>query len=297
MSVCNVELMSQCSECLFKGWNENYADQLPMEFADGKIRLTHVVAALSVTDQQEADKLLGDPLSCHVCTVPDSQAHYLTPEVTFPVKTAQSVLNKVLDAAKGKFLQHPRQLIGRSPEGHHIWLGTREQYSDARCSAGGVHRVYNPLYEIVHMDINESVLCACNTCNYMQLHAITCNYMQLHQFTCLTLNTLHYMLLQAITLFYKSVLTFLTVGLSQVLSDTLHHIDHRTTCFLFRVAILLCFRFEETIRAEGMTLKLLERRLNNNFEPYKGEDGQIFRGEHSRPLVQAGSVLCSRSRG
>jgi hypothetical protein len=30
-----------------------------------------------------------------------------------------------------------------------------------------------------------------------------------------------------------------------------------------------------------MTLKLLERRLNNNFEPYKGEDGQIFRGEHS----------------
>jgi hypothetical protein len=25
-----------------------------------------------------------------------------------------------------------------------------------------------------------------------------------------------------------------------------------------------------------MTLKLLERRLNNNFEPYKGEDGQIF---------------------
>ena len=28
-----------------------------------------------------------------------------------------------------------------------------------------------------------------------------------------------------------------------------------------------------------MTLKLLERRLNNNFEPYKGEDGQIFRGK------------------
>ena len=43
MSVCKVELMSQCSECLFEGWNETYADQLPMEFADGKIRLTHVV--------------------------------------------------------------------------------------------------------------------------------------------------------------------------------------------------------------------------------------------------------------
>ena len=80
---------------------ENLRAPLPMEFANGKPRLTHVVAALSITDQQEADKLLGDPLSCHVCTVPDS--HYLTPEVTFPVKTAQSVLKKVLDAAGGKF--------------------------------------------------------------------------------------------------------------------------------------------------------------------------------------------------
>ena len=33
ISVRNVELMSQCSECLFQGWNETYADPLPMEFA------------------------------------------------------------------------------------------------------------------------------------------------------------------------------------------------------------------------------------------------------------------------
>ena len=45
--------------------------------------------------------------------------------------------------------------------------------------------------------------------------------------------------------------------------------------------MLLCVRFEGTIGAEGLTFKLLERRLNNNFEPYKGEDGQIFKGEHS----------------
>ena len=38
---------------------------------DGKILLTHVVAALSISDQLKADKLLGDSLSCHVCTVPD----------------------------------------------------------------------------------------------------------------------------------------------------------------------------------------------------------------------------------
>ena len=109
ISVRNVELMAQCSECLFEGWNETYADPLPMEFADGKTRLTHVVAALSISDQQEADKLLGDPLSCHVCTVLDT--HYLTPEVTFPVKTAPSVLKKVVDAAGGKFLQQPRLLV------------------------------------------------------------------------------------------------------------------------------------------------------------------------------------------
>ena len=42
ISVRNVELMAQCSECLFEGWNETYADLLPMEFADGKTRLTHV---------------------------------------------------------------------------------------------------------------------------------------------------------------------------------------------------------------------------------------------------------------
>ena len=116
-----------------------------------------MVAALSVNDhwQQEADKLLGDPLSCHICIVPE--ANYLTPELTFPVKTASSVLKKVLDAAGGKFLHHPRRLIGRSPEGHRIWLGTQDQYSDARKSAGGVHLVYNPLYELVHADINHSV--------------------------------------------------------------------------------------------------------------------------------------------
>ena len=107
------------------------------------MRLTHVVAALSMTDQQEADKLLGDPLSCHVCTVPDS--HYLTPEVTFPVKTAQSVLKKVLDAAGGKFCSSlDCSSVVRRRDITLIWLGTRDQYSEARRSAGGVHLVYNP---------------------------------------------------------------------------------------------------------------------------------------------------------
>ena len=52
---------------------------------------------------------------------------------------------------RGKFLQEPTWLIGSSPEGHSIWLGTHYQYNDAKQSAGGVH-----LDEIVHMDINQS---------------------------------------------------------------------------------------------------------------------------------------------
>ena len=31
--------------------------------------------------------------------------------------------------------------------------------------------------------------------------------------------------------------------------------------------MLLCIQFEGTIGAKGLTFKLLERRLNNNFEP------------------------------
>ena len=55
--------------------------------------------------------------------LPDS--HYLTPEVTCPVKTAQSVLKKILDAAGEFFLQQPRLLMGHSQAGHpsHIWPG------------------------------------------------------------------------------------------------------------------------------------------------------------------------------
>jgi hypothetical protein len=34
----------RCSQCLFEGWNEKNADLLPMEFADGKTRLTQISA-------------------------------------------------------------------------------------------------------------------------------------------------------------------------------------------------------------------------------------------------------------
>ena len=50
-----------------------------MEFADAQTTLIHVVAAaLSISDQQEADKLLGDPLSCKYIMITYNlmQIHY-----------------------------------------------------------------------------------------------------------------------------------------------------------------------------------------------------------------------------
>jgi hypothetical protein len=80
VSVHNVELMAQCLHYLFQGWNRSYADPMPMEFSDCKTRLTHSVAAVSISDQQGADMLLGYPLSCHVCTVLDSQCPLRLPD-------------------------------------------------------------------------------------------------------------------------------------------------------------------------------------------------------------------------
>ena len=91
----------------------------------------------------------------------------------------------------------------------------------------------------------------------------------------------HYIILHFLTWLYIPVQTVLTFLAVPAVERTLHHIDHGTTCFLFRATMLLCVLFEGTLGAEGLTFKSLERRLNNNFKPYKGEDGQIFRGQHS----------------
>ena len=117
------------------------------------------------------------------------------------------------------------------------------------------------------------------------LHLITLNYMLLHTLhviACITSITLNYILLHDCTYLFR---LFWLFWLSQLLSDTLHHIDHGTTCFLFRATMLLCVQFEGTIGAEGLTFKLLERRLNNNFEPYMGKEEVVIRWIRGTALV------------
>ena len=146
--------------------------------------------------------------------------------------------------------------------------------------------------------------------HYMQLralhplHLITSNYMLLHTLhltACITSITLNYILLHDCTYLFR---LFWLCWLSQLLSDTLHHIDHGTTCFLFRATMILCVQFEGTIGTEGLTFKLLDRRLNNNFDPYKGEDSQnlqvkgaTFVHDVHVPPCQAGICTHSQAQG
>ena len=244
-----------------------------MEFSDGKIRLTHVVAALSISDQQEADKLLGDPLPCHVCTIPES--HYLTPEVTFPVKTAPSVLNKVLDAAGGKFLHASRRSLAASQrefafgwapmsntvmQGEvqmvstlyttpfmnlhtwksinlcvmcHIWVYTLHTFTRLYIFLHTLH-IFTCHYITVH---------ALHTfpCSYItlhKLHAFGCKLMQLHLITCLAYFCMH---LHSI----KCCSNMHYINLHAFTFNYMHHINlhalHKFTCVYIQLHALHTF--------------------------------------------------------
>ena len=215
--------MAQCSEGLLQGWNKTYADPLPMETGLRMARpdwLTSWLPFPSLISRKQISS--GDPLACHVCTAPDS--HYGTPEVTFPVKTALSVLKKVLDAAGGKFLPQPTLLIGRSPKARagissrrKMWFGcslleswggrqqavVRQNLGNEMVAEGMKMGSETCVAFLAANDMllhtfrcNETITCPCvflqaimchyTTCNYKWLHAITCicNYMQLHAVTC-----------------------------------------------------------------------------------------------------------------
>ena len=71
-SVRNTELMMECNDCLYEGWNagtaathwhiETWPDQSEVE--------THIVRVCHIQDKPEGDKMLGDPGVCHTCICP-----------------------------------------------------------------------------------------------------------------------------------------------------------------------------------------------------------------------------------
>ena len=83
-SVRNTEVMMECNDCLFEGWNEQTATTHLEVWPDKSEVETHIVRAAHINDKPEGDKMLGDPGNCHHCLCPAS--HWLNPERSWPAK-------------------------------------------------------------------------------------------------------------------------------------------------------------------------------------------------------------------
>ena len=62
-SVRNVELMIECNDCLFEGWNDQTCKTHIERWPDQSDVETHIVRIGHIQDKPEGDKMLGDPRS------------------------------------------------------------------------------------------------------------------------------------------------------------------------------------------------------------------------------------------
>ena len=87
-AVRNTELMMECNDCLFEGWNEQTATTHIELWSDQSEVETHFVRVL---DKPEGDKMLGDPGVCHTsCVQP----------ITFWNHQVFSLLNKARQSSE-----------------------------------------------------------------------------------------------------------------------------------------------------------------------------------------------------
>ena len=149
-SVRNTELMMECNDCLFEGWNEQTATTHIERWPDQSEVETHITRAGHINDKPEGDKMLGDPGNCHHCFCPAS--HWLSPDRIWPAKQGKPIFRKVVEVA-AKYTQ----FMGRDHEGKREWLGSQTAYNLARSEAGGVHLVYNPLPGIINQDSHQQM--------------------------------------------------------------------------------------------------------------------------------------------
>ena len=80
-SVRNTELMMECNDCLFEGWNDQTCKTHIERWPDQSEVETHIVRIGHIQDKPEGDKMLGDPGVCHTCTCP--AAVFLQPARNF----------------------------------------------------------------------------------------------------------------------------------------------------------------------------------------------------------------------
>ena len=96
-AVRGVELMMECNNCLYEGWNEQTKTTHCERWADKLEVETHIVRIGHIQDKPEWDKMLGDPGVCHHCYCPAS--HFLRPSRSFPPKQGKAIFRRVVEAA------------------------------------------------------------------------------------------------------------------------------------------------------------------------------------------------------
>ena len=60
-AVRNTELMMECNDCLFEGWNQQTSKTHLKRWPDKSEVETHIVRIGHIMDKPEGDKMLGDP--------------------------------------------------------------------------------------------------------------------------------------------------------------------------------------------------------------------------------------------
>ena len=63
-AVRNTELMMECNDCVYEGWNEQTATMHIGIWSDKSEVETYLVQIGHILDKQEGDKMLGDPGIC-----------------------------------------------------------------------------------------------------------------------------------------------------------------------------------------------------------------------------------------
>ena len=93
----NTELMMECNDCLFEGWNEQTATTHIEIWSDQSVVETHFVQVGHILDKQEGDKMMGEQGVCHTCYC--SASHFLTPSSPWPLKPGKAIFRKVVEVA------------------------------------------------------------------------------------------------------------------------------------------------------------------------------------------------------
>jgi hypothetical protein len=157
-----VELHHLSLDICMEDLNEISLNPLKMQWADGQIRPTYIMAAAYVVDQNEQDLVCCETSQkCKNCACPRNLLH--DPPPNLPPRRGRDVQIAVLNAAfkgivPGSSVRH-RPLFRKDMDplcGRERWFPTSyctiARYEETRAALGGVHLVENALWKVRHYD-------------------------------------------------------------------------------------------------------------------------------------------------